>query len=51
MNSRDIIRMDILRLLLNTLGRDFVMEYVIRDVKKIEDELFPVGPEPDDVPF
>lgn len=34
------LRMDILRTLLATLGRDFVTEDVIRDVKKIERELF-----------
>lgn len=38
--DRDLYRLEVLRMLIVALGRDFVTEDLIRDTKKIADELF-----------
>lgn len=46
------VRLQVLQTLLGVLGRDFVTEDVIRDVKKIQEELFPAAEaEESEVPF
>jgi hypothetical protein len=46
----DYLTFEIFKVLLQTFGRDFVTEDLIRDVQKIQKELFPPRAS-DDVPF